>query len=178
MNYGKNTWLSGAIALVATLLILFAGQAVWHTFAVAKPLDKAFEGIDGVTSVAWDTEKEDKTVTLRVSLGNTANLQTTYTTIEERAKSVLGKSAFQIVIHDSRTPALEQAYHQMHYHIQEAAATGRFGEMADKISDKASKTGVEARVSVDAKNIYLQLTKDQVSLYTIVPRENSLTGVK
>lgn len=178
MNREKNMWLSGAIALVATLLILFAGQAVWHTFAVAKPLDKAFEGIDGVQSVAWDKEKEDKAVTLRVTLGNTDNLQTTYTTIEERAKSVLGKAVFQITIHDSRSPVLEQVYHQMHYHIQEAALTGHFGEMADKISDIALKAGVESRVSVDAKNIYLQLAKDRVNLYTVVPRATNLLGVK
>jgi hypothetical protein len=179
VNSRKNAWLTGVVALVTTLLVLFGGQTIWHTFAVAKPLDKAFDGIDGVQSVAWDKEKDDKAVVLRVTLGHTTNLQTTYTTVQERAKSVLGKSAFQISLQDSRTPELEQFYHDLHFHIEEAIVTGRFGDMADKINDKAKTTGVEAHVYVDAQNVYLQLTQGESELYTVTPRvNNNLTGVK
>jgi hypothetical protein len=177
MNRGKNAWLSGVIALAATLLILFGSQTIWHTFAVAKPLDKAFEGIDGVQSVAWDKAKDDKTVTLQVSLAHATNLQTTYTTVQDRAKSVLGKSAFQIAIHDNRTLELEQFYHELHFHIQEAIVTGRFGDMADRIKEKAQTTGVDAQVYVDAQNVYLQLTKGESNLYNVIPRPNNLMGV-
>ena len=177
MKYSKNAWLSGAIALAATLFILFGGQAIYQNFAVAKPLDKAFADIEGVKAVAWEKAKDDKAITLRVSLAGTPNLQLTYTTIEDKARAILGKGELNIVISDSRTEELEQAYHEMHLYIQEAVATGRFSQMADQVKEKAAKAGVDSRVYVDSQNIYLQLAKDSAELYTVIPRTNE-PGVK
>lgn len=179
MHRERSVWLTGIIALAATLLVLFGGQTIWHAFAVAKPLDNAFEAIDGVQSVTWNKEKDDQAaVVLQVSLDQVANLQTTYLDIQERAKNILGKSAFRIVIHDNRNPELEQIYHEMHYHIQEAIATGRFGDMAGQISEQAIAAGADAQVYVDAANVYLQLSRGDADLYRVVPRTNALTGVK
>lgn len=178
MNRRGHSWLSGVIALAATLLILFGAQALYHTIAVAKPLDKAFEGIDGVRSVTWDKKNNDKEVTLRLDLDNASNLQTTYKTVETKARTVLGKTPFQLDIRDTRTPELEQTYHALHFHIQEAVVTGRFSEMADKINEKAKESGVKAQVYVDAQNVYLQLTQGDADLYAVIPRNNTVPGVK
>lgn len=179
MHRERSTWLTGIIALAVTLLVLFGGQTIWHTFAVAKPLDNAFEGIDGIQSVAWNKEKSDKAaVVLQVSLDHVTNLQTTYTDIQERAKNILGKSTFRIVIRDSRNPELEQVYHEMHFHIQEAIATGRFGNMAEHVKEKALEAGIDAQISVDAYNVYLQLSQGDANLYRVIPRTHALTEVK
>lgn len=178
MNRERNTWLTGAVALLVTLGVLFGGQALWHTFAVAKPLDKAFQGIDGVQSVAWGKEKDEGPVMLQVTIDKAASLQQTYRLIGEHAQGVLGKAPFQIVIHDNRTPELEQVYHELHYHIQEAVFTGRFSDMAEKTQEIAKKAGTDARIDVDARNVYLQLTKGDNGLYVVVPRPNNLSGVK
>ncbi len=179
MHRERSTWLTGVIALAVTLLILFGGQTAWHAFAVAKPLDNAFEGIDGVQSVTWNKEKNDQAaVVLQVSLDQVANLQTTYSDIQERAKKILGKSAFRIVVHDDRNPELEQVYHDMHFHIQEAIATGGFGDMAGQINKQAAAAGVNAQVYVDSSSVYLQLSQGEADLYRVIPRANGLTGVK
>lgn len=178
MNRGKNAWLTGAIALATTLLILFGAQTVWHTFAVAKPLDKAFQGIDGVQAVTWDKGKDEGPVTLKVKFDNVVNLQTSYNAVQGQAKDVLGKTPFQIVIQDSRSPELEELYHELHYHIQEAIFTGHFGDMASKVETEAKLSGAASRVYVDAQNIYLQLTKGEADLYAVVPRANTIPGVK
>lgn len=177
MNRERNPWLSGVIALVATLLILFGGQTVYHTFAVAKPLDKAFDGIDGVKSVAWENI-EGKAVSLQVSLDNAVNLQETYKKIESKAKSVLGQTPLKINISDTRNAELEKVLHEMHFDIQEAIATGRFSAMAETIKNKAANYGVQEQVYIDAQNVYLQLTKGEADLYAVIPRSTSDSGVR
>lgn len=169
MNGRRRAWLAGLTALAATLLLLFGSQAIWHTFAVAKPLDRAFAGVDGVQSVV---RQQDEPVVLQVTLVHVANIQTTYTALEQQAKRILGTSAFRIVIRDNRTPELEQVYHGLHFQIQEAIATGRFSDMADRIRQKADAAAVDAVVYVDARHVYLQLNKGEAALYSVIPRMN------
>ena len=48
--------------------------------------------------------------------------------------------------------------------------TGNFSPMAEKIQKLADGAGITARVYVEAKTVYVQLTKGQNELYAAVTR--------
>ncbi len=169
MNFKRDNRLTFVIALAVTVAVLVAGQLLWQKYAVARPLGSGLQGIPGVTAASWDENKNGDT-TINVTLGDVDNLARTYGEIGETAKTILGKHPARITLTDSRTPELEEIYHAVHFHLQEAIATGNFSAMADRVDAKARAGGAEARVYVDARNVYLQLHKADASLYAVVPR--------
>ena len=49
MNNKGYNWLTSAVAVLLTLAVLTGGQMLWQKFTVVQPMDKLFQGIDGVT---------------------------------------------------------------------------------------------------------------------------------
>lgn len=179
MNWRQYDWLAGCMAIVITVVTLFAGQALWQKFAVAKPLDKAFAGINGVVAAAWeDQSKNGEPVRIYITLENIDNLAATYEEIDNGAKRVLGKKPFNIVIRDSRSAELEYFNYKVHYMVQEAIFTGKFSSMAEHLAAKAQEENIDLRVYVDAENVYMQTKKDTAQMYTIVPRHARSQEVK
>lgn len=170
MNGKQYNWLVSVVAIVATLAVLAGGQMVWQRFAVAQPLDKLFQGVDGVAKASWEEGKKDDVVQIYITLANVNNLQKTYSAINDGAKRILGTKPFKIHIEDKRTPELEQFYYNVHYHIQEAVATGNFSIMVERVQKQAADAGVAAKIIVEAKVVYLQLAKDGGEMYVVVPR--------
>ncbi len=169
---GKNIrWLRGCLAFGLTLAVLSLGQFLWHNYAVAQPLDKVLQDVDGVEKITWqDSRRQNEPVNIFVTLDHPANLQKTYMEISERAARVLGRQPFRVVIRDHRTPELEQLFYDVHYYFQEAITNGNFSLMADKVREKARSQGAEANIYVDGQYIYVQLTRQNDSFYTLIPR--------
>ncbi len=169
MNFKRDNRLTFVIALAVTVAVLVAGQLLWQKYAVARPLGTGLQGIPGVTAANW-AENKNGDITINVTLGSVDNLAKTYGEIGETAKTILGKRPAAINLTDSRTPELETLYHAVHFHLQEAVATGNFSAMADRVDAKARDAGAQARVYVDARSVYLQLHKADAALYAVVPR--------
>lgn len=161
-------WLISLLAGVVTLAILFGGQTLWLKYAVAKPLDKFFYSIDGVENVQIsDTSAQ---LSIDVTLKDVKELPKTYDSLSQGIRNVVGNKNYKLVVHDSRNSELEGFYQAIHYYVQEAIATGRYSTMVEQIKGKADSQGIKANVWVDAKNVYLQLEKNGVQMYEIVPR--------
>lgn len=172
MNFKRDNRLTFVIALAVTVAVLVAGQLLWQKYAVARPLGSGLQGIAGVAAASWD-ESKNGDITINVTLGGVDNLARTYGEIGETAKTILGKRPARTNLADSRTPELETLYHSVHLHLQEAIVTGNFSAMADRVDAKARAAGAEAKVFVDARNVYLQLHKAGASLYAVVPRPDA-----
>lgn len=178
---GKQiNWLLGCVALIATLAVLVGGQLLWQNFAVDKPLDKLLQEVDGVVAAAQSEVKggKDKIVLLDVTLANVANLQKTYTDIDAGAKRILGSKPYTIAVHDKRTPALEQFYYSVHYFIQEAVFTGNFSQMAQRVSEQAQASGIDTKIFVDNRYVFVQMQQNDGQMYVIVPRPATNAEVK
>jgi hypothetical protein len=177
MDFKRDNWYVFVIALAATVATLIVGQLLWQKYAVARPLGTGLRDIAGVTTAAWE-EGKNGDLTINVTLSGVDNLARTYGEIGDTAKRILGRRPARVVIADSRTPELEDLYYAIHLHIEEAIFTGNFSAMADRIDAKARAAGADAKVYVDAANVYVQLTRQGAALYAVVPRSDSPREVK
>jgi hypothetical protein len=177
MKFKNDNRLIFVIVLAVTVATLVAGQLLWQKYAVARPLDKGLKGIAGVTDASWD-ESKNGDITLTVTLGNVDNLAKTYGEIGETARNSFGQRPARIIIADSRTPELEALYYKLQYSIHEAIFTGNFAAMADRVAAQSRAAGADARVYVDARNVYLQLAKAGAALYAVEPRADASREVK
>lgn len=177
MNWRQYNWLAGCAAVCLTVAVLFSGQMVWQKFAVAKPLDKAFLEISGVTEAVWDKQsKNGEPIKIYVTLQNIENLARTYAELNDGARKVLGKKPFKIVIHDGRSAELEQFNYKVQYLVQEAIFTGNFSTMTKQIAAQAKDEHIDLQMYVDAENVYLQTKKAAAEMYVVIPRQFSKSG--
>lgn len=177
MNIKKNKLFKGLLALVITLALLYAAQNVWMNYAVASPLDKTLNDVDGVAKVTLrDTNKLSEPVIIVVTLDHDINLEKTYSAINEKIVETLNKKPYVLKLSDNRTPELEQLYYDIHFYVQQAMVDGNFPLLAENAREKAEALNAAARVYVDDKNIYLQLIKNDNFLYTIVSRPSQKIG--
>jgi hypothetical protein len=163
--------LKGCIALILTVACLFAIQAVWQTYAVDSPLDKTLKEIDSVVAVTLeDRKKTNEGTMIYVTLGNVDNLQKTYEEITAKTEQTLKGSKYTLKIQDNRSQELDQAYYNIHYYVQKSMVDGDFPQLEAKIQEKAHRIEATAKLYVDKENIYLQLSKNNQFLYTVVAR--------
>ncbi|BBB92622.1 MAG TPA: hypothetical protein PKA28_03660 [Methylomusa anaerophila] len=176
MQDNSMKWLLGVVTVIVTLALLLGGQFVWNRYAVAKPLDKMFNGIQGVEQVTVDFNdqiKSNEQVSIQVKLGDIDNLQKVYTEVIKNLEKKGGTQKYDLVIQDDRSPELEDFYYSVHYYIQEAIVTGKFAVMAERIQSQSNSAGVNTQVYVDTDNIYLQMKKNGRAMYVITPRSHS-----
>ena len=179
MNWQKSKWSIVIITLLLTLTVLGGSHFFWQQYALDKPLTQAIKALDGVEIVILDPKaNNDSTQNIHITLNNVTNLQKTYQEVNDTIVSGLGLKKYNIIIHDHRTPELELLYYSMHYHIQEAIFTGKFGDMNDIIQTKALEENTKARVYVDANSIYVQLMNNNGNLYMILPRHSTRPEVQ
>ena len=170
-------FLKGGIALIITVACLFIVQAIWQSYVFDMPLDKALNDIDGVHSVVLDdSHKMNDSKTIYVTLDNTTNLQKTYKEIISKIEQTQKSSKYTLEIKDNRSPELEQTYYDIHYYIQKAIVDGDFPLLEAKVREKADLVGATAKVYVDEHNIYLQLVKNDIFLYSVVTRQSDKIG--
>jgi len=169
--------IKGFIALIITVALLYTGQALWQSYAIDLPLDKALNEVDGVEKVAWDTGSSfNDTVIINVKLRDIDNLQKTYKEIKEKINLTLNGKKYSLEIADDRSQELEQAYYDIHYYVQKSIADGDFPSLEAKVREKAEMIGAEAKVYVDEQNIYLQFTKKDNSLFAVIGRHFDRIG--
>lgn len=165
------------LAFIITLLMLLAGQILWQNYAVNMPLEKSLQSIDGVKNIVWNkNSKMVEPVQIEVALGNVENIQKTYKEISRRTGEVLGRKPYSIIIKDNRTPELENLYNDINNYVQKAISDGDFPLLAQKTEAIAKQVGVNAEVFVDEQYVYVQLSKENSSLYMLVLRHSNGIG--
>jgi len=179
MNWHKYKWSIVVITLVLTLTVLGGSHFFWQQYVLTKPLTQVTGTIAGVETLTLDNRDKNGSIqTVHITLNNVTDLQKTYQAINDSLITILGFKKYNLIIHDHRTPELEQLYYSMHYHIQEAIFTGNFGVMAEIIQEKALAANTKAQVYIDANSIYVQLMGNNGNLYMVVPRQSARLEVK
>jgi len=179
MNWQKVNWSIIVIGILFTFTAASSSYFFWQQYVVTKPLTQAIQEIDGVEQVTLDTQEKNQGIReVHVTLTNVSNLQTTYQLINDTIETNLGEKRFKLVLHDHRTPQLEQLLYSIHYYIYEGIFTGNFGTMSETIQKKASAADTQAQLYMDTNYVYLQLTTTTGNLYQVFPRQLDSKEVK
>lgn len=168
---GYRVWVV-AVALVVTLGILLGGQYLFRRERVDRPLLEQYKEISAVESASIRDEQGRKVIELQ--LGEVDDLAKSYRDIEAASRNFLEKDSYRLVIVDKRDRGLEDVYYRMHFSLEEAIATGRFTDMADRVGTIAGSSDLDRyRLSVDGQRLYLQLHRGDRYLYAVLERSIS-----
>lgn len=160
------------LILLISLAVFFAGWQVYKRYNLVDPLKTNLQSVTGVQTV--DVIVGSPTV-IRVKLAKVDDLQTTYKTI---AKDVAGSanSGSSIVIVDNEDKTLQQTYENLYPIIGQGLHTGSYQSMIDSFNQAASAQGVQAKLTMDSNNIYVQLSQGKNYLYDVSKYNNLQQG--
>ncbi|MCL6451347.1 MAG: hypothetical protein K6T75_08655 [Acetobacteraceae bacterium] len=164
-----------ATAFLITLAVLGGAAYGWRLASCDRPLIRSLGSLPGVEEVRLE-RAGSRGLLIYVNLGPVADLRETYRALEERTGAVLGDGRFELIIRDTRTPALVEVYHRLHFLVQEGLETGRFADMDRRLereveSLQALGRGPERyRVWVDDRHLYVELHQGRSALYEVISR--------
>lgn len=164
-------WPLVAASLAVTLGLLLAGsRAVQATFADA-PLEQFLRAQPAVASFTVDRAGGVRQVT--VELKEVPDLGEAYRHLEAGVRRHLGPRAV-LVVRDRRTAALAEVFYRVNPLIQEALATGRYGDLLEKVEARARALGApQVRLTIDSQRVYLQIHGAGGYLYEVLPRPDA-----
>lgn len=172
MNWRKYNWSILVTCIVLTFAAAFSSYFLWQHYVLVKPLTQAIQEIDGVETATLGPQDRNKALQeIQITLLQVPNLQVTYQTISNKVTTIAGDKKYKIILHDHRTPELEQLYYSIHYYIYEGISTGKFSTMSEIIREKANAADAKAQIYMDSNYIYLQLTTTTGNLVQVIPRQ-------
>jgi hypothetical protein len=158
------------VAMLVTLVLLFGGWIAYRNFGLVHPVEQELMSISNVEQVNVTVSTQNRVV--KIKLSQVKDLQTTFHSIRNVVTQSLGNDT-QIEVLDNRNEDLTELYQSLQPILFEGLHKGTYSEMIQAITNRSKQAGVNARVTMDMNNLYIQLSKDQNYLYDIVPYSNS-----
>ncbi|NPV92271.1 MAG: hypothetical protein HPY50_16020 [Firmicutes bacterium] len=170
MSFRELRWAPVLVILTLTVGLLMGANSFYHRAYIDTPMKRIMDAHPEVKS--WSLDKEGKQNTLTVKLGTVDNLLETCTIIQKEVEPYLGKDGWQMRVTDERSDDLEQVFYSMQYVVYEALTQGNFTFLADTLKREAARAGLDSSaIYVNSYNLYIQMKKDGVSLYEVLPRK-------
>lgn len=165
----RMRWEYVALAAVLTLAVLSLAYYSYESLGVRRQLEKALLADPDVNAVT--ISKTEDGLVIEVALDRVEDLGATYSRLHDAVRDRLGQGRFRLAVKDQRDGTLQDLYHSIHYYLEEAAARGNFGAMADACSDALTRAGVTAhKITVDPHRIYVQISLHGPYLYQVLER--------
>jgi hypothetical protein len=164
-KFNKRQALVAVAVFLATVATLFGGQALNAKFRVDNPLQNKVKAIRGVERVQLAEAGNGIKVKLRLS--RVADLQRVLEPVREIVERYRNQPVTAFEIEDRSNRALREARYQLSFYLEEAAVSGHYIELKEKL-DSFDK--VSARVYLGSKFVYVQLEQGGHYLYQAVPR--------
>ncbi|QQE76769.1 hypothetical protein [Alicyclobacillus sp. SO9] len=152
------------VAIVA-LAILFGGFQFYQHYNVVSPVQTDLQKVSGVKSVQIVTGSP---TSVDIKLNKVSDLQSTYKEISKKASNELNSSV-KIHISDNASPALQKEYENIFPVLSEGIAKGNYTEMIAQVTKTAASHGIQTKVTMDAQDVFVQMTKGSHYLYKVVP---------
>lgn len=169
MSLHQIRWPVVILSLAITLAALFGAGFVLKSRTVEEPLRQVYASSPLVDSYTIDRPMD--TYEIRLRLKEVPDLAEAYQQLNEKTNTILKGLPYTIIIEDRRSAQQTEAFRRINLYVQEALATGKFADMADRIEQEAAKAGLKARFSVDQERVYLQLNQaDGSYLYSVLDR--------
>lgn len=166
------------IVAIFVLSVLFGGWQAYQHFNLLNPLKRNLQQVAGVQTVNISTGSPD---VVQVQLGpfdklKNGDLQQTYHDISKQIENRLGADV-SLRISDSHEGTLTQTFESsFEFYIQEGIAKQTYTQMVSQVHALAKKEGINARMTMDSQDIYVQLAKGKSYLYRVIPYGNRQGG--
>lgn len=145
--------------------ILFAGWQAYKRFNMVEPVKTQLSTITGVKNVVVSVGSPSD---IQVTLGSVDDLQTTYHSIESKLSGSLGGTG-SLKIVDNRDKALSKAWEDLSPIVYEDGKKGNYTAMIAAVEKSAAAKNIQANVTMDTHNIYIQLSQRGHNLYDVWP---------
>lgn len=158
-------------ALLITFGLALGGNFLHSRYNIEKPLLTQINQLSSVKESSM--EKKENIYILRVSLEQVENLQEEFRQLDELARDKLGEGKYQILIEGSDSLELEQVYYQIQPVVYQALANNQYVWMKEQIELIADRDGLEYKMYIDQKHVYLQFNNGDKYQYYIIDRNSS-----
>ncbi|KUO96834.1 hypothetical protein [Ferroacidibacillus organovorans] len=160
-------------ALILTFALLFGGFQIYRTYDLVQPLKSQLTHIASVQSASIDLTGSAPVIVIK--LGLVSDLQTTYDQLQSIVSSSIG-TPYQIVLKDHRTATLYRDYETLQPILYQGLAHGMYTTMIANLQASAAKLHVQARITMNASDVFLQFQQGSSYLYAIVPYSTKFSG--
>ncbi|WP_245630047.1 hypothetical protein [Alicyclobacillus acidiphilus] len=166
------------VVAIFVLSILFGGWQAYQHFNLLNPLKRNLQQVAGVQTVNISTGSPDL---VQIQLGpfdklKNGDLQQTYHAISTQIENRLGTNV-SLQISDNHEGPLTQVFESSFvFYIQEGIAKQNYTQMVSQVAELAKKDGIDARLTMDSQDIYIQLAKGNSYLYRVIPYGNRQGG--
>lgn len=154
------------LSMVVVVGVLYGLQRWVYVSQTRNPLTEALKRSPVVQKVALNLAASPPTVT--ATLKNVPDLMATYHELAETLHGFVANAQLEVLGHSDAK--LHTAYEALSFPIEQGLATGHFVEMQSAVASEAPRLGVQAKIYIDAQNVYLALYDTPNAAYYIYPR--------
>lgn len=154
------------LSMIVVVGVLYGLQRWVYVSQTRNPLSEALKHSPVVQKVTLNLAASTPTVT--ATLKNVPDLMTTYHELQETLRGYVLNAQLEVLGHPDAK--LHSAYESLSFPIEQGLATGHFVQMQSAVMNDTRRLGVQAKVYIDAQNVYLALYDTSHAAYYIYPR--------
>lgn len=155
--------ITAVISLIVTLAVLLGGYNLYNKIMVEKPVTAQLTALPTVKSAK--ISKVDKVYLIQLQLEQVENIQDSYTQIESTIDGNIKNHKYNIEIQDAGSKELSQFYSDLQPVLYQGLSAQQYLWLEEQIKARSSDKGIESRLYVDDKRVYLQLEDAGSYLY-------------
>ena len=152
------------ISLFVTFGLLLGSYNLYNKYMVEKPLTRELAAMDTVKCA--EITKVDKVYLIQLQLEPVDNIQDSYNEIEAKiTNSRIKNDNYRIEIQDTGSKELNHFYNDLQPVLYQGLSGQQYLWLDEQIQNRSSVKGIESRLYVDEKRVYLQLEDADSYLY-------------
>ncbi len=157
------------ISFAITLILLFGGWHMYHSYALQSPLTEQINSLDGV--IRAEATVEPDTVHITLQLAPDASLRHIMQAIRSEGASHIKDRELVVRIDHPPAPLLEEWWQSVLFDIAEAMETKNYSAIPDILEQKKSKFDeLEATAEIDDQYVYIRLVHKDQAKFVMLPR--------
>ncbi|WP_084134585.1 hypothetical protein [Paenibacillus harenae] len=158
------------ITAAISACLLFGGWAIYNQVAIAAPLEKVTQEVDGVVSSSKPVMNDER-VTIELVLEPDANVRNIYAAIEENGKELFGARELELNIRSESSKQLEELWSASLFLVAEAMETKTYSSIPAAMNEAAKAyEDVTVSAEMDETNVYITLKDSKTVKYVVLPR--------
>lgn len=165
------------VTAAITASVLFGGWAIYNQVAVAAPLDKVVNEVDGVISSGKPVMTKENVI-IDVVLDPAANVRSVYEAIEKNGSGVFGDRKLELNIETKSDKELDDIWSKALFQVAEAMETKTYSTIPAAVKEAAAgDENVNVTTEMDEDNVYITLKNGDAVKYIVLPRTPAMLEV-